>query len=419
VKQRTAIIVVGIACFVLGAGIQRAYDTWQAQSARAVLAPEETPESAVKAAAPIWTVAPVERSKINYSNQPLWAWGETEPPKPDEKQAVQGAPSAPVNNRNANLTPEELNRKRRADDSNLEFSLAEIRNIDNPTGGGNVVDWFPDDHPNPMPDVVRHGPAALGKAGRACGSCHLSDGSGRPENASPAGLPAGYILRQLNDFRSDLRHSSDARKANTNTMTMLAKAMSDEEMKQAAEYFASVTWRPHVRVVETNLVPKTQIQGELFIPTGEEGTESIGNRIIEVPTDVEQNQVLRSSRGTWIAYVPVGAIRKGKELVTNGGMKIVNGQIVQGKTTACGTCHGEDLLGVAPDVPPIAGRSPSYLARQIFDIQQGARNGSNSNVTLMRMVVDKLTAEDIINITAYLSSRSVPTPASSQLLTRR
>jgi cytochrome c553 len=200
---------------------------------------------------------------------------------------------------------------------------------------------------------------------------------------------------------------------------MLAKAMSDEEMKQAAEYFASVRWRPHVRVVETNLVPKTEIQGELFIPTGEEGAEPIGNRIIEVPTDVEQNQVLRSSHGTWIAYVPVGAIRKGRELVTNGGMKVVNGQIVQGKTTACGTCHREDLLGVAPDVPPLAGRSPSYLARQIFDIQQGVRNGSNSNVTLMRMVADKLTAEDIINITAYLSSRPVSTPASSQLLTRR
>ena len=219
------------------------------------------------------------------------------------------------------------------------------------------------------------------------------------------------------DFKNDLRHSSDARKANTNTMTMLAKAMTDNEMKQAAEYFSSVRWRPHVRVVETNLVPNTKIQGELFIPTGEEGGEPIGNRIIEVPTDVEENQVLRSSRGTWIACL--SARSEGRELVTNGGMKIVNGQIVQGKTTACGTCHGIDLLGVAPDVPPLAGRSPSYLARQIFDIQQGVRNGSNSNVTLMKMVVEKLTAEDIINITAYLASRPVAAPASNQLLTRR
>lgn len=154
-KQRGVTIVVGITCLVLGAGVQRAYDTWKGQSARGVPA-ETAPESAAKEAAPIWTVAAVDRSKVDYTNQPLWAWGVTEPPKPGEPQAVQGAPGAPVNNRFANLTPEELNRKRRAHRSNLEYSLAEIRNIDNPSGGGNVVDWYPDDHPNPMPDVVRH-----------------------------------------------------------------------------------------------------------------------------------------------------------------------------------------------------------------------------------------------------------------------
>ena len=29
-------------------------------------------------------------------------------------------------------------------------------------------------------------------------------------------------------------------------MVMLAKAMTDEEMKQAADYFSAVKWRPHV-----------------------------------------------------------------------------------------------------------------------------------------------------------------------------
>ena len=202
-------------------------------------------------------------------------------------------------------------------------------------------------------------------------------------------------------------------------MVRLAKAMSDDEMKQAAEYFSSVRWRPHVQVVETKLVPKTRIQGELFIPTAKERTEPIGNRIIEVPTDEEQNQTLRSAHGTWIAYVPVGAIKKGKDLVTTGGMKVVHGEIVRGKTTACTTCHGEDLLGVAPDVPPIAGRSPSYLAREIFDIQQGSRRGSDSSVQLMKMVVEKLEPDDIVNITAYLASRPIPSTSSEQLVTRR
>jgi len=236
---------------------------------------------------------------------------------------------------------------------------------------------------------------------------------------SPAGLPASYIVRQLNDFKNDLRHSADPRKGNSNTMVMLAKAMTDDEIRTAAAYFAAVTWRPHVQVVETRLVPKTVIQGELFIPQAKELTEPIGNRIIEVPANVEENQTLRSARGQWIAYVPVGAIAKGKVLVTTGGMRIVNDQIVQGKSTACATCHGLALMGIAPDVPPITGRSPSYLAREMFDIQQGARNGSNSNVALMRMVVEKLTPEDILNIAAYLATRPVTNAPSGQLVATR
>ena len=407
-KNRASTVILGIACLALGAAIQRVYDTRSTQGTEVAQAP------AAPVAEPVWAVAQTDRSKIDYTGQPLWAWGVTEPPKGNEPQAVQNAPGAPVNNPLAGLTPEEANRKRQVTGSKLEFSLAEIRTVTNPNAGGQIVDWFPEDHPNPIPDVVRYGPAAMGKNGRPCAGCHLADGSGRAENASPAGLPAGYILRQLMDFRNDLRHSADPRKGNSNTMVMLAKGMSDQEMQEAAQYFSVVAWRPHVTVVETRLVPKTHIQGELFIPDSKELTEPIGNRIVESPTDIEASQTLRSARGMWTAYVPVGAINKGKDLVVNGGMKVVNGQIVQGKTTACATCHGLDYMGIAPDVPPLAGRSPSYMAREIFDIQQGARNGSNSNVALMRMVVEKLTPEDIINITAYLASLPVPKKASNE-----
>jgi cytochrome c553 len=363
-------------------------------------------------AAPIWTVSPFDRSKIDYSKEPFWAWGVEHAPDPNEKQAVQGAPGAVAA---APPSAEELARQRRVEGSTRVFTLQDIR--------GKVVDWFPGDHPNPIPDVVRIGPAALGKDGRACGQCHLADGSGRPENASPAGLPAAYITRQLMDFRAGRRHSSDPRKANTNTMVNLAKAMSDAELQQAADYFSAVKWRPHVTVVETALVPATRIQGELFIPTARKLTEPIGNRIIEVPTDTEVNQLLRSARGTWIAYVPIGSIKKGEALVTTGDGSIVNNQIILGTRAACTTCHGPDLMGVAPDIPPLAGRSPSYLAREIFDIQQGARAGSHPMLSLMKRTVEKLTPDDIINITAYLASRPVPVqPAAAPkdlTLTRR
>ena len=95
--------------------------------------------------------------------------------------------------------------------------------------------------------------------------------------------------------------------------------------------------------------------------------------------------------------------KKGKDLVTTGGMRVVDDTIVQGKTTPCVTCHGLDLLGIA-DVPPIAGRSPSYIVRQMWDIQQGTRRGAA--VQLMKQAISNLTPEDLLTIAAYVSSRT-------------
>jgi cytochrome c553 len=54
-------------------------------------------------------------------------------------------------------------------------------------------------------------------------------------------------------------------------------------------------------------------------------------------------------------------------------------------------------------VPGIAGRSPSYLVRQLYDFQQGTRHGQLSS--LMKPVVAHLTEDDMVNIIAYVSSR--------------
>ena len=117
--------------------------------------------------------------------------------------------------------------------------------------GFGPADWFPDDHPT-MPDIVAHGkrPDA-----RACALCHYPNGKGRQENAAVAGLPVSYFVQQMNDFRSGVRKSADPRKANTNAMIAIAKAMTPDEIKVAAEYFGAMKWTPWVRVVETNTVP--------------------------------------------------------------------------------------------------------------------------------------------------------------------
>lgn len=72
-----------------------------------------------------------------------------------------------------------------------------------------------------------------------------------------------------------------------------------------------------------------------------------------------------------------------------------------GKTTACATCHGADLKGMGL-VPPIAGRSPSYIARQLHDFRAGVRNGDYSE--LMKPVVANLSNGDFVAITGYLAS---------------
>jgi cytochrome c553 len=174
-----------------------------------------------------------------------------------------------------------------------------------------------------------------------------------------------------------------------------------------------VKWNtPWVRVVETNLVPKTRIQGNLFIAPKHELTEPIDGRIIEVPANQEQAELYRNPHSGWVAYAPVGSIARGRELVTTGGSMMVGNQIVQGKTTACAGCHGPNLMGMA-DVPPLAGRSPSYLARQLYDFQQGTRNGSSA--PLMRPVVANLTEEDMVSITAYLASLGPGAPVGPSL----
>src|SRR4029078_804628 len=95
----------------------------------------------------------------------------------------------------------------------------------------------------------------------------------------------------------------------------------------------------------------------------------------------------------FVAYVPKGSIARGKELVSTGG----------GTTIACGICHGQALQGLG-EVPPIAGRHPNYIVRQLWNMQNGERIGTSA--ALMKQVVDRLTNDDILAIAAYDPSQT-------------
>jgi cytochrome c553 len=226
----------------------------------------------------------------------------------------------------------------------------------------------------------------------ACGYCHYPNGQGRPENSSLAGLSAGYIAQQITDYKNGLRKSSEPKMRPPSMMVDNAKNVTDEDVRISAEYFASLRYQPWIKVIETDTVPKTRVAGFMLVPLEGTGMEPIGQRIIEVAEDVAR-ATLRDPKSGFIAYVPVGSIKRGELLITTGG----------GRTVPCGACHGQDLKGLR-DVPPLAGRSPSYTVRQLYDFQSGARAGFLS--AQMKESVAKLTVDDMVSIAAYTASLS-------------
>ncbi len=246
-------------------------------------------------------------------------------------------------------------------------------------------DWYPDDHP-PMPEVVAHGkkPNAF-----ACDLCHLTNGAGHPESAAVAGLPVGYIERQMEEFKTGIRKGMRAP-----VMVQIAKALTEEETRAAAAYFASMKYPQWYKVIEADTVPKSYVgNGAMRFAVANGGTEPIGNRIIELPQDEERTES-RDPKAGHMAYVPVGSIKAGEAIVTTGG---------GGKSIPCAICHGVGLKGLG-DVPPIVGRSPEYIYRQLNDIKIGTRGGAM--VPLMKAVVEKLTDEDMVAISAYLVAQA-------------
>ncbi len=250
-----------------------------------------------------------------------------------------------------------------------------------------VADWHPQDH-GPLPDVVAHG---RGPDVYACGYCHRADGAGGPENARLAGLPFGYILQQLADFRSGARRTAVAGRRPQALMMALAKALDEDDARAAAAYFSTQKPRRVVRVSETNMVPRTVAPGWFLAPSPSGGTEPIAGRIIEVPDDVG-NFERRDTHATFTAYVPPGSIAKGAAIVAGA---------APARTPPCATCHGAGLRGQG-NIPGIAGRSPSYLVRQLVDIQTGARNGQA--VRVMKALVARLDGDDLVAIAAYVAS---------------
>ena len=315
----------------------------------------------------ILAVSPVSAQTTAPSAEPFavpaWAYPTT------SKEAVVHAP--PYDS----VTPMHLRGSRRT------FTVAQTRNQNTPP------DWYPSLHPR-MPESVSRG--RVGSLS-ACGYCHLPDGQGRSENATLAGLSADYILRQVEDMRTLARKSAMAGWAPFSGMHRVADSVTMEEARSAARYFAGVPARRRFAVVERAEIPVTYQVAYLYAVKKDGGTEPIGDRLIEIADDLERHE-LRDPKATYTAFVPPGSIANGRRIA-----------MAKEKTPlrACASCHGPSLLGLGP-VPPIAGRSPSYLLRQLLAFRTGARATATS--APMQAVASSLSRDEMIAVAAYAGS---------------
>ena len=146
----------------------------------------------------------------------------------------------------------------------------------------------------------------------ACGSCHLMSGTGHPESADLAGMPLSYLTQQMMDFKSGVR-------IDVARMNGIAKELSDDEIKEASAWFASLKPRKNNRDRRGRRWCRRRSPDRAacgFVdPAG--GTEPTGNRIISVPEDVQPAR-LRDPNTKFVSYVPPGTLARGKVLVETG-----------------------------------------------------------------------------------------------------
>ncbi|MGI4878395.1 MAG: c-type cytochrome [Janthinobacterium lividum] len=237
-----------------------------------------------------------------------------------------------------------------------------------------AVDWFPKRHAQLPPAVAGKGDIP------ACGSCHLPGGEGRVENASLAGLPTAYIREQVAAFAAGTRTSAVPGYVPTAFMATVAHQVAPAEIAAAARYFTRQRYTTHIRVVEAATVPAMTAHDFILSRAPGGGSEAIAGRIVETPDDIDAFEK-HDPRGTFTAYVPPGSLVAGAAVAERVG---------------CVTCHGAGMKLWG------AGRSPTYIFRQLLAFKTGARH--DAEAAPMTAVAEQLSPADMVAVAAYWGS---------------
>ena len=152
-----------------------------------------------------------------------------------------------------------------------------------------------------------------------CAACHTNDGSrGSPANPILQGQHPEYLVKQLTEFKSGKRVNA--------IMTGMASALSEEDMKNVAAFYAGKQAKP--------------------------------------------------------------GFAKNKDLVTLG-EKIYRGGIADRSIPACAGCHSPTGAGIPAQYPRIAGQHGDYTEAQLVAFRGGVRNNSAQMTGVAAKMNDK------------------------------
>ncbi|TCV94596.1 cytochrome c553 [Luteibacter rhizovicinus] len=107
----------------------------------------------------------------------------------------------------------------------------------------------------PVPDTLKQRIAS-------CTSCHGEQGEGGDNGFNPrlAGKPAGYLVRQMQDFKLGLRHYP--------VMEYTVAPLTDDYMREIAEYFATQDV-PYTQQKSPRLPASAMTRGEQLVTKGD------------------------------------------------------------------------------------------------------------------------------------------------------
>lgn len=211
--------------------------------------------------------------------------------------------------------------------------------------------------------------AAQGKgAVPACVTCHGAQGEGNAQTNFPrlAGLDAGYLAKQLQDYARDLPAAG-----------VVIEPIARDYSKTPRVYSDKTVFTPGVRkdAVMSNFARQLS------------------------PDDIRNLAAYYASLGFSAKPIPTAheTLERGQDLALRGKPEY--------GLPGCVSCHAPDGEGFETDFPPLAGQPANYLVEQINRWQRGERD--NDAMGMMKAIAIQLTDADKLNVAAYYANRSL------------